>query len=698
MNAPGMEIIGKVRDYVANTLKEMENDCDSHSVVEKVRYLSECLPVVLKTVPYFVMVKYSEFFTSFATFCSEIKSPEQYKNVYDEIFSSMNLVLECLDTMENDMTCHRRVCSCCGKSTAFLPLPQIYFDEELKNKVIPHVSETLNRDEYYCSKCGALDRDRLMLNFLKDISMPFFKKKAKLLQFAPSGNIENWITQNCPKVEYESTDLFMDDVTFKADIQNLNMIEDGTYDFWICSHVLEHVQDDRKALLEMKRILKNDGIGLFLVPVSLDMTEIDEEWGLPESENWRRFGQGDHCRRYGKEGLLKRIREAGFCVSEYNKECIDSKVFAENAFLDTSTLYILTKKKTDIPQIMKKFREKVELSQSEMPLVSVCMSAYNHEPFVEEAILSVLNQTYKNIEFLVADDCSDDKTADVLKKYSDRFTYEYYAEKNYRGLAAKLVHEAKGKYICLMNSDDVWELDKLEKQLMIMERNPQYAACFCWCEYVDENLEVIENDIFKMANRSKYEWLRLLFEKEINRFCHPSIMIKREIYQNLLTWKIKKLRQLPDYYMWVKLLQKHEIYVLQKNEVKMRHFINGGRKNMSASTAENSCRDINENTLLWYFEMKNMEDEVFARSFADKLKKNNLTPTMIKCEKYLLCAESRNEKYLVVAMLLFFEWYDDDDFRDCLINEYNYDIKSYYDITSLAGFPKYMLGFVKGEK
>lgn len=93
----------------------------------------------------------------------------------------------------------------------------------------------------------------------------------------------------------------MNGVTFNADIQNMNMIQDNYYDLFICSHVLEHVKDDGKAMKELWRILKKDGIGIILVPLSLDYDKTDEEWGLSEVENWRRFDQDDHYRRYAKK-------------------------------------------------------------------------------------------------------------------------------------------------------------------------------------------------------------------------------------------------------------------------------------------------------------------------------------------------------------------------------------------------------------
>lgn len=123
------------------------------------------------------------------------------------------------------------------------------------------------------------------------------------------------------------------------------------------------------------------------------------------------------------------------------------------------------------------------------------MSCYNHEQFVEEAILSVLRQSYKNIEFIVADDGSKDNSAEIMKKYSQYFAYEYYSKENTGGLYNTIKKQATGKYIALMNSDDIWEPDKIALQVEYMENHPECGVCLTWCKYVDENRNEIDDDI-----------------------------------------------------------------------------------------------------------------------------------------------------------------------------------------------------------
>jgi ubiquinone/menaquinone biosynthesis C-methylase UbiE len=135
----------------------------------------------------------------------------------------------------------------------------------------------------------------------------------------------------------------MQGVTYKADIQDMNEIADNTYDVWICSHVLEHIPDDRKALSELYRILKPGGIGLLLVPLDLSREETDEENGCSEAENWRRFGQGDHVRAYAKKDFMNRVVQSGFGLQSLGREYFGDDMFNELGLTATSTIYVCRK-------------------------------------------------------------------------------------------------------------------------------------------------------------------------------------------------------------------------------------------------------------------------------------------------------------------------------------------------------------------
>lgn len=251
----------------------------------------------------------------------------------------------------------KKKCACCGYHgflQTYKPISRYYEKMNKKYNTVPHKAEFLNRKEYFCRRCGASDRDRMICAILKLLNLPKADNSIRLLQIAPSRAIENWIIQNCPNLTYESTDLMMENVTFRTDIQDMSVIADNTYDYFICSHVLEHVEDDQKAIRELARILKPNGIGIFLVPVCMDLESIEEEWGLSEEENWRRFGQNDHCRNYSKKGLIERLSNNGFYVHIFDCSNLKNNIFIENGLTATSALYILSKTESDTKKMMRR--------------------------------------------------------------------------------------------------------------------------------------------------------------------------------------------------------------------------------------------------------------------------------------------------------------------------------------------------------
>ncbi|MES0337273.1 MAG: methyltransferase domain-containing protein [Candidatus Magnetobacterium sp. LHC-1] len=113
--------------------------------------------------------------------------------------------------------------------------------------------ETLNADNYLCPVCGASDRERLIALYIREMTRGL-KGKAALLHFAPEMALAMYL-KDTGVFSYRSCDLSMADVDDSMDITNMPGYGDGTIDCFICSHVLEHVHDDRKALSELYRIL-----------------------------------------------------------------------------------------------------------------------------------------------------------------------------------------------------------------------------------------------------------------------------------------------------------------------------------------------------------------------------------------------------------------------------------------------------------
>lgn len=110
-----------------------------------------------------------------------------------------------------------------------------------------------------------------------------------------------------------------------------------------------------------------------------------------------------------------------------------------------------------------------------MVLVSVVLPSYNYDKYISEAIESVLNQTFSDLELIIIDDYSTDTSREIIKGYKekdDRIRFIFH-EKN-EGMARTYndgIFSAKGKYIAILDSDDLWDLKKLEKQVKILEKD-----------------------------------------------------------------------------------------------------------------------------------------------------------------------------------------------------------------------------------
>jgi len=162
-----------------------------------------------------------------------------------------------------------------------------------------------------CPECGSLERHRLVwLYFKNETNLFSSEKKLKMLHIAPESAFKLRLYRS-PDHEYVSADLNPGIGDLRMDITDIDM-EDETFDVVYCSHVFEHVPEDRQAMRELARVLRKDGWAILLVPILREVTDEDPSVTDP-AERTRRFGQFDHVRAYGKD-YAQRLEEAGFTV------------------------------------------------------------------------------------------------------------------------------------------------------------------------------------------------------------------------------------------------------------------------------------------------------------------------------------------------------------------------------------------------
>jgi ubiquinone/menaquinone biosynthesis C-methylase UbiE len=164
-----------------------------------------------------------------------------------------------------------------------------------------------------------------------------------LLDIAPSQALSPFI-EKFKQVNRHTADLLVEGVDLLVDITNMPEVASNSYDILICSHVLEHVSDDKKALSELYRVLKPGGRGIIMVPINLVIEQIDEDPQVTDvAERWRRFGQYDHVRLYNKSGFVERVESAGFTVNQLGVDYFGESTFRQYGITSKSVLYIAEK-------------------------------------------------------------------------------------------------------------------------------------------------------------------------------------------------------------------------------------------------------------------------------------------------------------------------------------------------------------------
>ena len=190
--------------------------------------------------------------------------------------------------------------------------------------------------------------------------------------------------------------------------------------------------------------------------------------------------------------------------------------------------------------------------QFEKPMISVIMGIYNekNQNQVMQAIDSILEQTYDNLEFVICDDGSKPEFYQWLEEYcrKDARIHLIRKEKN-EGLAAALntcLVSAKGSYIARMDADDRSRADRLEKQLVFLQQHPEYALVGCNAEMIDHN--GVWGERVLVEKPQKKDFLRT------SPFIHPSIMIKTEVLRQMEGYSVEKYAErTEDYELFMRL-------------------------------------------------------------------------------------------------------------------------------------------------
>ena len=195
-------------------------------------------------------------------------------------------------------------------------------------------------------------------------------------------------------------------------------------------------------------------------------------------------------------------------------------------------------------------------------LVSIIMPSYNTAKYIKETIESVINQTYTNWELLIVDDCSTDNTDEIVKEFRDE-RIKYYKNGKNSGAAIsrnKALKEAKGKWIAFLDSDDLWEKEKLEKQILFMKNN-NYNFSYTQYQEIDENSKKLNRLITGPKKITKFG---------MYNYCWPGCLTVMYDAEKIGLIQIEDLPKNNDYAMWLKAIKKSNCYLFDECLAKYR--------------------------------------------------------------------------------------------------------------------------------
>ena len=321
----------------------------------------------------------------------------------------------------------------------------------------------------------------------------------------------------------------------------------------------------------------------------------------------------------------------------------------------------------------------------ENELVSIVMVNYNQEKFLKKAIDSVLIQTYKNWELIIVDDGSTDRSVDIIKEYEDdRIKPIFLQENSHICIATNTGFAAvNGKYIARLDSDDIWEKEKLEKQMDFMQQNPDAKVCFTQIELIDENGKNINDrepellSLYNSRQKSREEWIKFFFF--VGNSLLPTLVFEKKLLDIVGGFKLNYC-QTHDFEFLIRLIKHTDFYFVEEELVKYRRT----SAQNSASTVKKNTRFFNEYMDIRYHFFENMSDELFISAFKEFFhNKDASTHEEIVCEQAFLLEKciGYSDDNPILGLFKLGELMNDEKYGRVLREKYNYTPKKYYEET-----------------
>lgn len=210
-------------------------------------------------------------------------------------------------------------------------------------------------------------------------------------------------------------------------------------------------------------------------------------------------------------------------------------------------------------------------NQQNPALVSVVVPVFNGERYLRESLDSILAQTYTNLEILVLDDASTDRTPEIAAMYGDRIRYILQPEN--RGIYGNVndgIRRARGEFVAFYHSDDIYESTIVEREVEFLERYPEAGAVFCADIFIDpegrEEGRLCLPPEVRGGRPLDYSVILNALLKYRNHFLMcPSSMVRASVYREIGVYRQDLFRNTADLDMWLRIAQKYPIGVLEEH-------------------------------------------------------------------------------------------------------------------------------------
>jgi glycosyltransferase involved in cell wall biosynthesis len=266
------------------------------------------------------------------------------------------------------------------------------------------------------------------------------------------------------------------------------------------------------------------------------------------------------------------------------------------------------------------------------PLVSICIPVYNSETTIGRTLESIIGQTYKNIEIIVVDNLSTDKTLDRVREYKDfririveNPVHFSCAEYNWNTCFAHTL----GEFIALFHADDVYSPDIVRRQVDTFKKFPSVMAVFTEASVIDEQDRII--DTFRLPQKitgntpyTYQEVLHAVLEYGAFLLC-PSAMVRSDTYKKLAPFRYDQFGSASDLDMWLRVAKTGPVITIDEKLLKYRvsrtqgssllrsrTLLADGFKVLDFHTAENGVRCKISSDTFGRYELRRMEDQIFC--------------------------------------------------------------------------------------